>query len=158
MLTIRGHLQPTDALDAHALGSADFGSSLVLSRILVGYNEAGLPVNADVQTGRAKVRGDWTASDLIVGATAGLDGLFGTDDDVLISGGGSIVAKLAKVVIKGRITGTMDGADSFGVVAEEIGAAKLENRTQALVSGARNDLQGIRFGADLDFLLREVQG
>ncbi len=158
MLTIRGHLQPTDSLDARALGSADFGSSLVLSRILVGYDDAGLPVNADVQTGRAKVRGDWTASDLIVGATAGPDALFGTDDDVLIPGGGSIVARMAKVVIKGRITGTMDSADSFGVVAEEIVAAKLENRTQVLVSGARNDLQGIRFGADLDVLFHEVFG
>ncbi len=156
MLTIRGHLQPTDALDARALGSADFGSSLVLSRILVGYDDAGLPVNADVQTGRTKVHGDWTASDLIVGATAGPDGSFGTEDDTVIPGGGSIVARMAKVVVKGRITGTMDSADSFGIVAEEIVAAKLENRTQVLVSGARNDLQGIRFGADLDVLLHEV--
>ncbi len=97
------------------------------------------------------------ASSLIAGADAGADGLFGTDDDELIAGGGSVIASIAKILIKGAATGTSDDAtDHYGFVSEQIKTFKAAGAKTSLTSGAGNDLTGIFIGPDDDLRVREV--
>ena len=113
-------------------------------------------MNADASIGAVSVGRNWIASNLVAGASAGTDGLFGTDDDALISGDNPIIAKIASIVIKGTATGTAGGTDHFGFVAEEIGAFKSGRAKLTLTRGASNDLGGQPVGFTGDLQVREV--
>ena len=62
---------------------------------------------------------------------AGVDGLYGTGDDVRLAGTGvrdqaNLIATIGSVVIKGQAIGTPgDEADNFGIVSEFIRKAKI---------------------------------
>lgn len=81
-----------------------------------------------VKIGAVTVGGNWVASDLVAGATAGTDGMFGTSDDDKIGVGNAIVASIAKIVISGMAFGTpssVNNTDHFGFVAQQIGSCKI---------------------------------
>ena len=124
-------LNPAKAADALAIGSLSIGGNISASRILAGYDFTGAGINADAEHRRALSRRRLDASDLVAGVAAGPDGFFGTDDDALISGGNSTIAKIASVLIKGSASGTEGGADHFGFVAQEIAAFKAGGREAA---------------------------
>jgi hypothetical protein len=99
--------------------------------------------------------GNWTASVLAAGVTAGTDGLFGTADDRLIEGAhsGPIISKIASIVIGGAVEGTSDSNDNFGFVAERIGAFSSAAGTLALTSAGGEEFP---LGTHDDVWVREV--
>ena len=131
------------------------GGNVTGAQILAGYDRTGAAANADASIGNVFIGGNWMASDLIAGASAGNDGLFGTEDDALISGGNPIVAKIASILINGAATGTETDADHFGFVAGQIAAFKAGGLKLALNPGPGNDL-GVPIGATGDLQIREV--
>jgi hypothetical protein len=145
-ITALGVLNPRNAASAIAIAQITIGGNITDSQILAGYDSAGAGRNADAAIGKVIVGGAWTASDLVAGATAGADGLFGTEDDALISGGGEVVAKIASVQIKGIVTGTATSGDHFGFVAQEVGAFQAAGAKVSLNSGPGNDLTGMVLG------------
>src|SRR5262249_6139616 len=104
-----------------------------------------------------KVSGDWIASNLAAGASAGADGMFGTSDDASSGpGNAAIIAKIASVTIDGQVLGTVGGSDHFGFVSQQVGSFKFDGITLPLHSGPGNDLTGLALGATGDVTLREV--
>jgi hypothetical protein len=122
-----------------------------------GYDRNGALVNADAGIGAVALAGSWRASSLAAGASPGADGFFGTADDELISGGSSVVARIASILIKGSASGSADEESGrFGFVAEEIGAFSAGSLKLPLTSGPRNDLSGVKIGGSSNLTPREV--
>ncbi len=113
-----------------AMGKITIDHSVVGSQFLAGYDLNSIGANPDAQIGAVVVKGDWTASNLVAGASAGNDGKFGTADDVSIGAGSpQIVASIASISIAGNITGDTDDQHHFGFVAEAIGVFHHGNLT-----------------------------
>lgn len=91
-------------------------------------------LNADASIGSITVGGDWIASSATAG-TASTDGRFGNNDDAIVTGGRDQVnlhSSIGTFTVKGQALGTSASTtDMFGVVAEEIGKAKVGGRTFA---------------------------
>jgi len=155
-LSALGFLAPASAAEALAIGSLTIGGNVTGTQLLAGYDRTGSAANADASIGRVLIRGNWTASNLVAGASAGPDGLFGTEDDALIAGGNSVVARIASVLIKRSVNGTEVEADHFGFVAEQIVAFKAGGVKAALLSGASNDTTGVAVGSSGRVRVREV--
>jgi hypothetical protein len=155
-ISARGDFAPLNGLAAQTIGRIAVGGHVDTSTILAGYDSTGAAVNADVKFGELSVGTHWSASNLVVGVTAGLDGVFGTEDDALIGGGNAIFARIARVVIQGPAFGTVGGTDHFGFVAEKIGAFRSGGSALPLTFGAGNDLAGFNIGPTFDLIVREV--
>ncbi len=115
-----------------AIAGISIGGRVEMTDIIGGYtvSSAGAaPTNADAQIGAVKVKGSWTASNLVAGATNTNAPNFGDSHDAAISGGSSsISSKIASITIGGPVYGTptaVSGADSFGFVAQVIGPVKI---------------------------------
>ena len=140
-----------------AIASLSIGGSVDHAQIFAGYDRTGSAVNADASIGEVIVGLNWTASNLVAGASAGTDGMFGTDDDAPTSRDTPIVAKIASILIKGAVTGTNGGTDHFGFVAEQIAAFNAAGAKLTLVTGPRNDLAGLAVGLSGDIKVHEVK-
>jgi hypothetical protein len=152
-----GVTNPAKAANALAIKSLTVNGSVRDTQILAGYAASGAAVNADVAIGKVLVKGQWIASDLVVGAAAGADGLFGTADDALIAGGNAIVAKIASITIAGAAFGTTENLrDGFGFVAQQLGSVKVGKASVPLTGGAGNDLTPQLLGQTGDIRVREV--
>ena len=97
--------------------------------------------NADASIGSISVGGDWIASSAVAGFyTSGVDNVLFTADDALASfftaperDSGIIVSSIGSFTVAGQAFGTAsDTGDMFGVLAEQIGKAKVGTRTFAL--------------------------
>ncbi len=93
-------------------------------------------LNADASIGSITVGGDWIASSATAGVNGGLDSVFGNADDAKYSGGvrdnANIASSIGSFTVKGQAFGTKsDTGDMFGVVAEQIGKAKVGTSTFA---------------------------
>jgi hypothetical protein len=138
------------------MASLSIGGSVDHAQILAGYDRTGAATDADAGIGAVTIGGDWTASNLIAGVTAGPDGLLATDDDAPISRATSIISKIASIVIKGSALGTEGGADHFGFLAEQIGSFKADGGKLTLAAGPHNDVAGFPVGTTDDLIVREV--
>jgi len=141
---------------ALSIGSLDVKGSVAFTRILAGYDETATALNADAQIGKVTIGGDWMASSLVAGVQddtdAPLDASFGEIDDQAIAGGDpEISSRIASITIKGQLLGTAGGTDSFGFVAQQIGALKIGKVTYPLTAGV--DI--LPLGATGDFNARE---
>ncbi len=146
-----GILNPT-AKQAVAIKSVSIGGDIVNGHIVAGWSDFSSPVNADVQVGAVKVKGDWITSRLLAGVTQGTDNSFGTADDALIGGGGNAtIAKIASLTIGGQAYGSTDSR-TYGIVAQQIGALKVGKAKAALTSG----LDVLAIGFTGDFTAREI--
>jgi hypothetical protein len=126
------------------------------SRILAGYN-GGTAVNGDAQIGAVVVAGDWIASNLVAGSSAGADLKFGTPDDLLINNpqnDAAITASIGSIVIKGQVLGTPLASDSFGFVAQRIGSVTVGGSPVTLTPGASKDY--VVLGPFADLRINEV--
>ena len=123
---------------------------------MAGYNTLGQPVNGDASIGNVEVAGDWVASDLVAGAAAGADGLFGTSDDTRIRRGSPLrLARITSIVVGGTVQGTVAPLlDHFGIVAELVGACPSTATAVVLNPGAHND--DVALGTTSDVRLNEV--
>ena len=155
----QGKPVPTTVEEALAIASVNIGGTAKNARILAGYNPAGTATNADVQIGRVRVGGDWIASDVVAGIQSS-DPYFGDsagafDNNTVIPAGNTaaITSRIARIVIGGQVLGTPETvADSFGFVAQEIGAF-LVNRSAFPLSPTA--LDNFLVGSSGDVRLRE---
>ena len=127
------------------------------SQILAGYDLTGAPVNADASIGIVKVKGNWTASDLVAGVVDTLGDGFGNSDDAKISGGIDIASRfsqIAVIVVKGTVEGSAGSADHFGFSAQSILTFNLSGSILPLDSLIA--LQVFELGTLADVTVREV--
>jgi hypothetical protein len=158
LIGARGQATPTPGHDL-AISSISIKGSAEYANIGAGWDfSTATATNADAQIGTVSIGLDWIASNVVAGAAPGLDGFFGTADDVLTPGGTATVASIAKIVIKGRALGTPGGADHFGIVAEQIISCKIGPVPIPLLTGPGNDLPPDDFSLSStgDIRLREV--
>jgi len=122
------------------------------TNILAGYSPSGVAVNGSAQIGPVSVGGNWTASNLVAGASAGPDGQFGTADDAPVKSdypdaiseiGATIVTTsgtLSGIVIGGTVSGNVNNsAVHYGFVAQEVASLKVGTTTIMLTPGPNND-------------------
>ncbi len=141
-ISAEGNLNPADLKTALAIKSVTVARGVTNALILGGYGTAGTATNPDAQIGTVTVNGDWTASSLVTGATSGTDAFFGNTNDATISDGAGdgVVARIAKIVIKGSVAGSYTTpTDHFGFVAHEIGSLMIGGRKVLLTTGPGND-------------------
>ena len=105
--------------------------------------------------GTITIGGNFTASNISVGVGAGADLEFGTSDDALKAASiGEAYAGIASIIIKGNLTGTVGGTDSFGIQAERIGKLSVHGVAVNLAAGQSND--DILTGDSGDVRVREL--
>lgn len=147
---------PQDQLTAQTIGAVTVGGRLERSTIRAGIGtDTWATPNGDVEIGKVTVGGDWIASNLVAGVNAGMDGWFGTADD-LRDGYLPSISRIAAVTVNGHAFGSTSEGDHFGVVAGEIGAFKSGGAKLPLAAGAENDLAGYNIGPTFDFRVLEV--
>ena len=148
VITARGQKTPSGSTDL-AIGKLTINGRVEYGLIVAGS----MPVlaitnaNADAQIGPVVIGGDWIASSLVAGAAAGLDGQYGTSDDVKMSGAGvmdapNVSSKITSIVIGGQVIGTPSILNNhYGFVAENIGSFKVKGgtTTYTLIAGNSND-------------------
>lgn len=160
---IVGNLTNPVNIVARSQGAVTGGSDLTIAsisvkgdvgfaRILAGFDEFLAPANADASIGKVKVNGDWRASSLVAGAQDPGGGGFGSGDTLQPGGSPTVIAKIAGITIKGNVTGSLVGGDSFGFVAEQIDSIKISGRALSLTDGPSNDNILIRFTDDVRIL------
>ncbi len=138
---------------AKAANGTVTGGDVSFLDVLAGYNESGTPDNprgeasdenpliADAQIGTVTLRGNVRALNLVAGADAGTDGLFGTEDDVKLTGENvvdraSVISSIAKVIIGGLL---LESPEVHGIVAERVVSVSVEGTEVELNAGAGND-------------------
>jgi len=151
---------PSKGLDV-AIKSLKVSGGVEFLRVLAGYDLALNGLNADAAINSISVGADWRASTVLAGVSAGADGDDGTTDDAKLTTAGGrdtaeIFSTIAKLTIKGQALGTIDAADSFGIVAEQIIKAKIGKATLGLNPGARDAADAFAIGTTGDFFVREV--
>lgn len=143
--------EPVKGLDI-AIKSLTVGGRVEWADIIAGAT--GTLRNADASIGAVKVSGDWIASNLTAGVSAGADGFIGTGDDASYDDGGGAFtvrdregrdAQIASVRIGGQVLGTADTeSDHFGIVAEWIKLATIGGQRVGLTFGPRSDADYFR--------------
>jgi hypothetical protein len=148
------------------LKSFTVNGSVEASKITLGRNN-----NADASIGAITVGRAWIASSVLAGTTAGVDTFIGTADDAKVTAGGptDVAARfssIASITIKGQALGSAAAGDSFGIVAEQIGSAKVGARVFKFDKGERDTADAFAVaptgpGAGttplpFDFYIREV--
>lgn len=128
--------------------------------------------NADAAIGAVAIGHAWIGSNLIAGAASGGDGIFGTTDDTKLTGGTrdqtAIYSQIARITIKGQALGTPAHGDHFGIVAEQIGSAKVGAVKLKFTKGPRTATDAFAIAPTFpglvtpilpfDFYLREIVG
>ena len=151
----RAVLITVGAFDNVSLPRVSIGGSVRFADVLFGFEPGRIPRGSFTRIGSLCVAGAWMAGNLSVGINAGDDGVFGTADDRYNSPDSTIPPpSIGHLEIGGRILGTADGADAFGIVASRIGELIVEGRNRPLAPGAGND--NFALGTPGDIRLREV--
>jgi hypothetical protein len=153
IITARGSATPT------LFGDVAIGRITVLGNIDHALIRAGVdviddPKNADAQIGPVFVGHDWSASTLAAGASAGVGGRFGDGNDLKMAGpevkdDTHLISRIAGLTVAGQMLGTIGGTDSFGIVAQTVGAMAIGGVALALHTGNGNDLLGVGITNDL---------
>jgi hypothetical protein len=82
--------------------------------------------------GSISIGGDFEASTIAAGASAGPNGFFGDGDDHLIANPPQSISRIASIIIGGSALGTADPGDHFGIVAANIGSVKIGKTLEPL--------------------------
>jgi hypothetical protein len=144
-LRVIGSLVGNDQNDVSiGLGVSELAKVIVKGRV----ENALLFAGANSSIAKISVGGDWIASRVAIGTTAGGDNLLGTNDDVLLPGTSSIRA----VIIKGQALGTPEAGDSYQIVARTISALTIGGVSYAFGTGAQN----FSISVTGDFVVRDV--
>jgi hypothetical protein len=137
-----------------AIGSVSVGGKVEFAEILAGYSFEKTPVNPDASVGMIVVGGKWIASSVVAGAQdSGAPG-FGVGDTIQANDVSPLVSQIAKILIKGNVTGSLIEGDSFGFVAQKIGMLSVGGHRIALKSGPSSD--DISLGITNDVHVLEV--
>ncbi len=109
--------------------------ALILGGYAFSYSAIGTASDGNAQIGKVTA-GQWIASTIVAGVTAGVDDLFGTPDDSVINGIVGSIAHIASITIAGKITGTAALGDHFGFIAPKISAMKFAGTNFTLTATA----------------------
>ena len=148
-ISANGTPRPASNGQAKAIKTLTIGGSVEHAHL-----SAGGEFNADAGLGKVIVKGNWLATDLTAGVSAGVGGYFGDANDTPIPGGNAIVSRIAAITIKGSILATPGTGDIYGIIAQKIGSLKVGGLPVLLTPGASNDLTPLTPGTDLR--VREV--
>lgn len=162
LISARGQAIPPAASDL-AIGVLAVTGFVEHAVIYAGIDRFG-NTNADAQIGTVTVGGDWVASNLIAGGAAGSDGLFGTQDDVKLSGPltrdvAGVYSRINALTIGGQVIGTEFTGDNFGIVAESVVNLSIGGNIIPMLAGRHNDfviLHPFLDGFFGDVWLREI--
>jgi hypothetical protein len=144
-ITAGGVIGANDS-QAMAIRSIVVEDTMSNADILAGYSVGGSPLNPDVQIGAVAVgvfpnnseSGNLYGTNIVAGAVAGPDGIFGTFDDALIDAEGASAGTLSRI-LSINIAGA-HYSQNRGFVAEEVRSIVLQGEPEAqLTPGARND-------------------
>ena len=121
-------------------GSATFAKITHGTNVLDGF-KSGNPVSSKL--GAITVGGDFISSSISAGAGGGVDGILGTDDDVIPeafdSQDGETIARIASITIKGN-AGVAPGSNGAYVIqAEQIDQLTVKGAKIPLTKGKSND-------------------
>ena len=138
-IVAEGLLTPTSLKAALAIGSVTVAGTVRFGEILAGYTVSGgtaaVASNADVQIGVVTVTGDWEASTIAAGALANGNGYGNVNDTIFSAGELPFASRIAAIVIKGALYGSLAAGDHFGFVAQEIGSIQIGKGTPAITNG-----------------------
>jgi hypothetical protein len=153
IISARGQATPGATGDI-AIGALTVFGRAEYARILAGFDQQGVAKNADAQIGAVTVSRDWFASSLVAGALPGGGGKFGDGDDVKMAGAGvkdsaTLKSAIQSVTIGGQAFGTLGGTDSFGIVAQMVGAVTVAGTPFATTAGSGNDQFTIAMTGDV---------
>jgi hypothetical protein len=148
------------------LGNLKVIGSVTDANILAGYapDTAGtvLPyevVDPAARVGTVSTGGDWTASNLVAGVSAGTDGLFGTLDD-FTTNMTTTFSEITRIVIHGEAVGSTDSSEHFGFVAQEVAAVSVAGYSYTLTPCPGNDTSvtdpALQVGPTGNFDIHEV--
>lgn len=162
----RGQAAPPANSDV-AIGTLSVAGRVEYGLIRAGATDLGQSgdTNADAQINTVSIGGDWIASNLVAGAKAGNDGVFGTLDDAKITGGvvkdlPNLFSKINSMTVAGEVIGTSFTNDNFGIVAEHLVSLKIGGDVIPLLPGAHSDslvLLGVSAGGVFrDVWVREI--
>lgn len=160
LIAARANPKATATTDL-ALGRLTVRGRVEYGLIIAGLDPYGPYQNADAQIGKVTVGGDWIASSIVAGAAPGFTGYYGNRNtgEFKMSGPNckdvaGISSRIGGVTTAGQATGTSDGNDFFGIVAENVGTVKVGGHLYATNAGNGND--DFAIGASGDFKVCEV--
>ncbi|HVT80417.1 MAG TPA: autotransporter-associated beta strand repeat-containing protein [Phycisphaerae bacterium] len=149
-----------------AIGSFTVNGNVLFLNLLAGYDTNLAGANSDASIGTILVKGNWTSSSVLAGTAAGADTFVGTGDDAKVGGRdtASIFSSITSITIKGTATGSATAGDTFGIVAEQIGSAKIGATVFHFDPGERDLADAFAIGASgpggsglpNDFFIREI--
>jgi hypothetical protein len=98
--------------------------------------------NADAQIGSVIIHGEIEATNIVAGAAAGADKLFGTADDVSLSGADvqnleKVFSRIASVIVNGAVVAN---STDHGIVAQHLVAIRTGTTNVPLTEGPANDV------------------
>jgi hypothetical protein len=102
----------------------------------------GRGLNADAQIGSVVIRGEIEATNIVAGVGAGADKLFGTSDDVALTGDpvqnlDKVFSRIASVIVGGA---AIANSTDHGIVAEHLVAIRIGGINVPLTEGPSNDV------------------
>jgi hypothetical protein len=162
LISARGQASPPVGSDS-AIGILEVTGFVEHAMIYAGIDWFGR-TNADAQISTVTIGGDWIASNLIAGANTGGDGVFGTQDDLKLSGPTtkdlpSVYSRINSLIINGQLLGTEFTNDHFGVVAESVVNLSIGGNVVPMLAGRHNDDILLILSLDgfyADFWLQEI--
>jgi hypothetical protein len=144
-------VKPTSGFDT-AIASLTVKGDARFAKILAGFDLDQNPANADASIGAVTVGHDWVACSLVAGAQdAGAAG-FGVGDMLQGVGNTALIARIARITIKGDVNGSIVTGDNFGFVAQQIDKLRIGPRVFALTPGPSNDNVAVPFTDDVHLL------
>jgi hypothetical protein len=154
-ITGRGITNPVTAAAALAIGKLSIGGDVQFATIAAGLTGGLFDITPDAAIGAVKIGGSFIASSIAAGVGP-VNGFFGDADDRFVggnAGNAAIIARIASITIGGQIIGTIGGApDSFGIIAEQIGALAV-GKIKIPLTAAKDDLT---VGFTSDVRVREL--
>jgi hypothetical protein len=148
-------VKPASGLDL-AIGSVTIKGSATHANILAGFDGSLTDANADASIGKIAVTGNWTAGNIVAGAHQASAPNWGVGDTPQTVGDTNLVAHIASIVIGGTLEGSVTSTETFGFVAQEIDALKIDGKSYTLTAGPGNDDFQLGLNSDANAYVEEV--
>jgi hypothetical protein len=139
-----------------AIGSVTIKGSATHANILAGFDGGLSDANADASIGKIAVTGNWIAGNIVAGAHQASAPNWGVGDTLQTVGDTSLIAHIASITIGGTLEGSVTNTETFGFVAQEIDALKIDGKTYTLKPGPANDDFELGLDSDANAYVEEV--